>query len=312
MPPVGRVVQDQEVADALVQRVGAPIEFARPGVRRRRRASGVGSRRSMSWMRLLDQEQAGGFERLEKAAGETDADAVALPRLRRGDRRGTAAARLCPCALPSSCASNVARASSSLTKRLENTWPLPVRCCSGMRQIQPARLRRGAREWREVGAAFAGHGPGAVAGQPVRPVFPGDCQACRRAAASGSRCSRRRSRPAILLPGLERQRLDITAAPSSATSTTWPSMRVTPRAIAQRRRNSRVEPGIEMIRVAVESRAHDLRVRESRRHCGGRRAPRRNTPRAARGLSPCWRARIQRCWNSTPPQSWPNAPKGCT
>ena len=43
----------------------------------------------MSWMRLLDQEQAGGFERLEKAAGEPDAHAIAFPRLRRGDRRET-------------------------------------------------------------------------------------------------------------------------------------------------------------------------------------------------------------------------------
>ena len=29
MPPVGDVVQDEEVADALVQRIGATIEFAR-------------------------------------------------------------------------------------------------------------------------------------------------------------------------------------------------------------------------------------------------------------------------------------------
>jgi hypothetical protein len=30
------------------------------------------------------------------------------------------------------------------------------------------------------------------------------------------------------------------------------------------------------------------------------------------GLSPWRRARIQKCWNSTPPQSSPKAPKGCT
>ncbi len=40
--------------------------------------------------------------------------------------------------LPSRLPSRIAVASSSLMYLLENTWPLPMRCCSGMRHCQPA------------------------------------------------------------------------------------------------------------------------------------------------------------------------------
>ena len=41
--------------------------------------------------------------------------------------------------LPSRLAIRVAAASSSLIWLLQNTWPLPMRCCKGMRHCHPAR-----------------------------------------------------------------------------------------------------------------------------------------------------------------------------
>ena len=41
-------------------------------------------------------------------------------------------------ASPSRLASRIAAASSSLMRRDEKTWPLPMRCCSGMRHCHPA------------------------------------------------------------------------------------------------------------------------------------------------------------------------------
>ena len=98
---------------------------------------GEGSRRSMSWMRLLDQEQAGRFERLEEAAGETDAHAIAFPRL----RAATGAKLQQPAARPAPAVELRQQGGARFVfadECVANTWPLPVRCCSGMRQIQPA------------------------------------------------------------------------------------------------------------------------------------------------------------------------------
>jgi hypothetical protein len=71
-------VQDQEVADALVERVGESIELAhQPFVD----AARLGRRQQPQHVldALLDQEQAGGFERLEKAAGQSERHAIAGP-----------------------------------------------------------------------------------------------------------------------------------------------------------------------------------------------------------------------------------------
>ena len=79
VPPVGDVVQDQKIADAFVEGIGDSIEFARQAF-----VDAAGFRRGQQPQHvldsLLDEEQAGRLQRLEEAACEADADAVALPR----------------------------------------------------------------------------------------------------------------------------------------------------------------------------------------------------------------------------------------
>ena len=173
---IRRVVQDEEVADALVQRVGEAIELAREAFVRRRRPPACGSRRSMSWMPFWIRN------RLVDSSGSRKPLARPSPtQLRFQASRAAAGAEaqqlgFSISAGPSSWPNKVARASSSLMKRVENTWPLPVRCCSGMRQIQPPccaieRVNGVKSALRSQGTAQA-----RSQGSHVRPVFPRHCR----------------------------------------------------------------------------------------------------------------------------------------
>ena len=55
--------------------------------------------------------------------------------------------------------------------RSNRRWPLPMRCCSGMRHCQPGGVRGRAGERIGIARIAARHRDRAVAGQPVRPVL---------------------------------------------------------------------------------------------------------------------------------------------
>jgi hypothetical protein len=79
--PIGGVVQDQEIADTFVEAVRKPVEFAHQALVDAT-CLGRGQQAQHVLDGLLDQEQAGGLQRLEEAAGEPERHAIALPGLR--------------------------------------------------------------------------------------------------------------------------------------------------------------------------------------------------------------------------------------
>jgi hypothetical protein len=110
----GLVVQDDEVADALVFEVALAIEFVDSG----RIETGVRQQANHPDHSRLDQVQAGGLQRLQEAAGQADGDAIlvqifrrlpVVKRMRKGSARWA----------PSRLSSRTRSASSSSICRLE-------------------------------------------------------------------------------------------------------------------------------------------------------------------------------------------------
>ena len=179
---------------------------------------------------MLDEPDAGRFERLQKACGQADGDDIALPApgpaaglerqlLERADGRRVEVRDEDPFGLVIvhvGARIDVAVAGAVL----EADAPLPagtMRDCAG--------------EWEQRFGARRGHGDGAVAWQPVAPVLERGPMV--------SPISRERkpeqsmnSSPSTIVPSSSLRARTWPVAPSRSTSTTRPSVRSTPRASA--------------------------------------------------------------------------------
>ena len=96
---IRHVVKDEEVADALVERIGTAVELIAQAVIRELACSAHGHESQQILDRPLNQKNARGLERLEESAREPDAHAIALPCMHPppGAEAQQLAARRAPC-----------------------------------------------------------------------------------------------------------------------------------------------------------------------------------------------------------------------
>ena len=201
------------------------------------RASGEGSRRSMSWIAFWTRNMLVDSSGSRKPLARPMRDAVALPRL-----HAATGAKLQQTRFAQRLAVEPASKRGARFVFADELGRKHVAVAGAVLQRNApdpaALLRRGSRVRREVGRCVRRARPRRGRRAARESSLPRERLTCRPAAANGTRCSRRRSR---------RRSVDRTSASatgyrpvslSSATSTTCPSMRVTPRAVAQSRRNS--------------------------------------------------------------------------
>src|SRR5688572_28611883 len=127
-----------------------------------------------------------------------------------------------------------------------------------------ALARRRTRVRSEILRAFAGHRPGAIAGQPGTPVLPGNLQPV---------AQQQRTKAAAIdeeitgdsLPGLQCQRFDVTAA-AFKRDVDHPALDACdPAGRGPAAQEIRIQAGVEMIGVSIKGREHGARAREVER-----------------------------------------------